>query len=414
MTIKKLIRKLSIGVKPIFWALPPAGDFINPFSVFYTALIHSKNQLRHLLKAEFPEHELFFLNSGKSALYLAFSNIKSVSGRDVVAMPAYTCPDVASSAVKAGMRLLLLDFVQAGKLEVGCPSDDQVEMLSCTVGTNLFGLYDSTKLGAFSSHHKRYHIEDACQGALSQTGQDSGGRKALGVNEDVIGLFSFGRGKAYCGAGGGLLIIPKRSEFHTLLADMSHHYRDLSKPHFVDSASYLIKLFVYWVLERPYFYWILRFVPFSGLGETKVHLNFPIRRSSRMELAGMLVSLRSRERTKRRKLKVLDIYKGSPSSDSAARSEVPIRLPVILNEKLKLAITSAYKKKMFYLGISTSYPHCIDSYEELEAHVLNRDLENAVDIAKSIVTMPIHSYVRVRDVKNIFKLIRKIKRECNV
>jgi len=398
VTIKRLIRKLAIGVKTIFWALPPAGGFINPFNVLFTAIFNSKGKLRYQLQRSYPDHELYFLNSGKSALCLAYSNIKLVTGKDLVAMPAYTCPDVASSAVRAGMRLLLLDFEQPNKLQVACPRVDEFNAIACTVGTNLYGLDDSSSLSDRSHRQGVFHIEDVCQAALSNVGD-----RALGVSGKSIGLISYGRGKAYCGVGGGLLLVPRNERHEPLLGELSHHYRDLPKPHFVESIVYIIKLFIFWILERPYFYWLVRFIPFTGLGETKVLLNFPIRRASRMELALMLIASRSRKSIRKQKLKVLAFYKGEQKKDMEEGDEAPVRLPVILNEEMKRALMTSYSSDLNKYGISPSYPRCIDEYKELQDFVLNQDTANAHLIAKSIITLPVHKYVRKRDVKKIFK-----------
>lgn len=408
MSIKELIRKLTLRVKTMIWALPPAGGFINPFQVLFSALGNGRDGLQHLLEQKYPNHELFFLNSGKSALYLVYNNLKIITRKDVVALPSYTCPDVASSAVRAGLRVWLLDFQEGKNLEVACPSKEEAENFICTVGTNLFGLDDSSDLRAFSLDNGIFHIEDVCQAALSNFGE-----RESGVCESSIGIMSFGRGKAYCGAGGGLLMIPRNSKYEALISEMHYQFREIPKAHFFDSLQYILKLTIFWLLERPNLYWLVRLIPFTGLGETKLKLEFPIRKASTMELAAMEFGIRNRDVIRSQKSKVLAYYKEVQSKKVDDVSEVLIRLPVILTKDARNKLAKKYKTFMNKYGISFCYPKCIDAYGGMAEHVINQSSNRALSIAEGIVTLPLHRHVRRSNVKKIITLISELKRETN-
>lgn len=405
MIKRRLIRKLSISVKSFFWALAPAGGFVNPLIVLSYLLKFKKGKLKYLISSLYPKHEVFFVNSGKSALFLALNNIRALSSKKLCFIPAYTCPDVASSALLAGCEIGLLDTLSATSLILAAP--DQSDDIGSIVGTNLYGTDDSDLIRKFCAEKGVTYIDDICQAALSNRAGAE-----LGISGDTISVISFGRGKAYSGVGGGMLFVPKGDKFQAILHEITLHYKELAKPHTMDGILCFLKLCLYWILERPYFYWLIVNIPFLGIGETKVFLDFPLRRASVAEMAVMYAFLKRREQERSVRLKKLGLYKEAikESKEGKDQEEVPVRLPIVLAPEVRALMFDTYRALCKKYGISSSYPKTISEYDEFKDYVVAGSDQNAKKVCAGLITLPTHKFVRKRDVTRIIRLIKKVQK----
>src|SRR3989442_1663171 len=159
--------------------------------------------LHELLAREFAAERVRLLASGTQALQVALVEAaRDVRGDVIAALPAFTCFDVATAAVGAGVRIALYD-VDPGTLS---PDLDSLTA-ALTVGarlvvvTPLYGvavqwravLECAAAVGAAV-------IEDAAQGfGASWLGRPLG---SLGA----VSVLSFGRGKGWTGGRGGALL----------------------------------------------------------------------------------------------------------------------------------------------------------------------------------------------------------------
>jgi perosamine synthetase len=133
---------------PVFRFVPPAGTPMGIADIAWWArhvltdddtLIRFEEEFR----ARFGVRYCTFVSTGRAALTLALRALKTLDGaqRDEVVIPSYTCFSVASSVVKAGLKVRLADVDPAtldfapGALE----TIDESRVLA-VVATNLYGL----------------------------------------------------------------------------------------------------------------------------------------------------------------------------------------------------------------------------------------------------------------------------------
>ncbi len=395
MSYKKLFRKVVETVKRLFWVLAPAGGFINPFKVIATYFTHSRGELQDLICKFYPNQEIFFLNSGKAALFQLFYGLRVTTGKKIIGIPAYTCPDIACSAIRAGLELNLLDLEKSNSLSVSSPKNEDINNLCAVLASNLYGVDDAKNIRAFCENSGLVFIDDICQASFIEG------------NNNVIRVSSFGRGKAFSGVGGGLLSIPSESKFESLISEINYSLREVPHAHFSEDILYWLKLFIFWILERPYVYWIIAYLPFTGLGETRIKLSFHLRKASKMELATMLTGLRAREKEVEGRLRVSNLYAGKEPN-----KEILTRYPMILepSARMQLATENNFVRKY---GLSFSYPKCLDEYDELQSYIVNSGFENSRKVSRGIVTLPTHRYVRTSDAKFIIEKINALREKEN-
>ncbi|HEX2189850.1 MAG TPA: DegT/DnrJ/EryC1/StrS family aminotransferase, partial [Longimicrobiaceae bacterium] len=196
--------------------------------------------------------------SGTQALHLALEEAKRRGGGAPVALPAFTCYDVASAAVGADVRVALYDVDP----ETLAPDPASLErVLAAGAGAALVGpLYGVPlpweELRALADRHGAVLVEDAAQGhGASWRGRPLGSLGDLSV-------LSFGRGKGWTGGRGG-----------ALLARGGHGgpLRALPEPHAAAEAKTAALVAAQWLLGRPGVYGIPASIPGLGLGETVYH-----------------------------------------------------------------------------------------------------------------------------------------------
>jgi perosamine synthetase len=384
-------------------AIPPAGSSLSPFSLF-PEIFYLSNTLKLQIRSLFPNHEIYFLNSGKAALQLVLEAIRFTSGRNSILMSAYTCPDIAMAAIRSNCKIALFDIDEKNmqpKSEIFFSSINPEEIASI-IFSNLYGIPDRIPADLPKGV---YVIDDACQSALSHRENSP-----LGVSDTHIGIYSFGRGKAFSSAGGGILIVPrtdipgKELYFSNVHRELKNIYTELDKENYIDSILYFIKMSLLWIFEKPLFFWIALLIPMLKIGETKVQLTFSTRRPSRITLAAMLACLKRKDQRTKMLKKILRRYPDSLTSHINQES-VHTRFPILLSEEKKKSILK--NKRHRKLGISGSYPKTIDKYPEINPHIIKNTTpcQGAENIAKKILTLPVHNYVKDNDIIKIINLL---------
>ncbi len=361
-----------------FRVIPPAGNFLPFFSVFKKYLKCSENKLNQEIKTHFPKHNVFTLNSGKAALLLVLKSIKEIDSRSFILISAYTCPDIAICAILAGFKIRLLDtHIKSSSISV--PTDDDLRDCVAVISSNLYGEIDDSNVEKICKDNNLFHIDDACQSAHSFKNGSLVGR-----SENSIGIFSFGRGKAYSAVGGGMLTIPKNEYFISLAKIVEKNYHELAKPSFEDSHKYLIKLAVLNILKYPYFYGIVTKIRFFKLGETIINFNIEDKKASKAELA--LISFA---------LSTENIYNSFS------------RKALIVSKEIKQKFFAGNSAKK--LGLSPSYPKILIEYHELKELLheenKNRHFPNAKLLSETILTIPNHDLINEHDRIEIYKLL---------
>ncbi|MBP1750314.1 MAG: DegT/DnrJ/EryC1/StrS aminotransferase [Deltaproteobacteria bacterium] len=343
----------------------------------------------------------FALSSGKAALVLILQALSELlPERDEVLIPAYTCFSVPSAIVRAGLRVRLCDM-EAGSLDFNF---DRLEKqldnprLLCVIPTHLFGIpADVERVKSMVARRGISVVEDAAQAM----GGEWNGRK-LGTLGDV-GLFSMGRGKAFSTVEGGVILTDDDLIGRTIRKRLS----TVAGPGATDCLRLILYAFALSFLISPPIYWLPKSLPFLKLGETKFNTAFPIRSFSPFQ-AGVAKGWKSKI-NELKGIRLRNAQKIAAHGILLAgvhHSGIPdlIRFPVL--------VTSADDKRRILqesekmgLGISGGYPDSIDGIIELGYRSEGERFPNATDLAERLLTLPIHSFVRNRDIHKIAQLL---------
>ncbi|HLE18594.1 MAG TPA: aminotransferase class V-fold PLP-dependent enzyme, partial [Syntrophales bacterium] len=235
------------------------------------------------MESEFKEYfgtdHVFFVSSGKAALYLILLALKSIRNRTKVIIPAYTCYSVPSAVLKAGLKIVPCD-IRAETLDFDSEAlkilldDDTL----CIIPTHLFGIpSDVDNIKNICQGRGIYIIEDAAQ-AMGVTS----GEKKLGTLGDVA-FFSLGRGKNItCGSGG--IIVTYSEEIADVLRKL---YRGVKRVTVREYLADIISVVLMSLFIMPFLYWFPHGLPFLKIGETKFYRDFPVFRLSGFQ-AGLM------------------------------------------------------------------------------------------------------------------------------
>src|SRR5690606_9338949 len=216
-------------------------------------------RLTELLAREYDATGVVLCGSGTQALQLALRAALARVGRPCdVALPAFSCYDVAAAAVAVGRPLRFYDL-DPGTLAPEPNSFDRVlrDGARIAVVSPLYGIpvpWDA--LEATAARHGAVLIEDAAQGH----GAAWRGRPLGAMGE--ISVLSFGRGKGWTGGAGGAVLFRGDSG-----AEAAEFCRSLLGAHPGGGAHTAVV--AQWALGRPRLYGIPASLPFLGLGETR-------------------------------------------------------------------------------------------------------------------------------------------------
>jgi len=381
--------------------LPPVAAPVSPRSLFHglMALLSGQDETGKRLeelKVYFNVRHTFLVSSGKAALYLILTALKSLSPeRRQVVIPAYTCFSVPSAVVKAGLEVVPCDIdpetfdFDYGELE----SVLDVQKL-CVVPTHLFGMpADMDRISEICRRKKILLVEDAAQ-AMGGTYR---GQK-LGTLGDV-GFFSLGRGKNItCGAGG--IVVTDSDD---IAEAVSREDRKLGPPRFFEEVKDLCTLLLMTAFLHPSLYWLPAGIPSLGLGQTLFHDDFPVRRLSRMKVAILKDWRNHLERLNRHRSQMTVSWIARLGLDGKRKESFPcLRMPVLVDSpsfREKLWSTSAKRG----LGISPFYPSPISEISQLRGLWNGNTFASAKRVSERLLTFPTHAFVSEKDQDEIMK-----------
>lgn len=385
--------------------IPPAASPLSMTDLAYGVYGMVNRQLIGKLERELREYfgteYVFLVSSGKAALWLIFSGLKRLTGRNRVIIPAYTCFSVPSAVRMAGLETVLCD-VRPETLDYdytrlgGLIDEDTL----CVVSTHLFGIpSDVAAIRERIGNRNVFIVEDAAQAM----GGESGGRK-LGTVGDVA-FFSFGRGKNItCGSGGAII---------TSSADIADSIRtDHRELGSVPMAAYLrniaealfLMLFV-----RPNWYWLPKGLPFLKIGETRFFRTFPVRTFTGFQ-AGLLYRWREKlEAFNRIRARNADFYLDALGLPEGVpiykRGRIYNRFPIFAGreeEKGKLCESGDR------FGISPMYPTPVNEIEEIRDELRSSHVHHATGVSRTLVTLPTHGLLREADQQAICDVTGKV------
>jgi perosamine synthetase len=366
---------------------------------FRAAICH-RYQLRHC----------FFVSSGRAAMFLLFRVLRTLAGHDRtdVIVPSYTCYSVPAAAIRAGLRVRILDIDPVTlSYDLDQLARTDFSQVLAIVSSNLYGIpNDLPAIAAIARQHGVYFIDDAAQslGAV-MNGQPVG-------SFGDAGLFSLDKGKNITSIQGGILV----TQSDALAVEIRKELAQLPAPPWKRTLAQAIQLLIYAILLRPWLYWIPARLPFLKLGTTHYEIDYPVERYSQNlgVMAALLlqhidsITQKRMEATRRyfellRNLPFLDLPKPLPGAQP-----VYLRFPVRLDtperrDRLLAALQAAG------LGATLSYPGSTLDIPEAQAYIDREHSHGAAGRALSarILTLPTHPYVRQQHIERICTIIRK-------
>ena len=411
--------------RPAFRQIPPAGGFVSPGRVIdgiFKVGILARKEFRDKLMSYTGASAAITTNSGKEALLRIFELAKAHTVRRSVLVSAYTCPDIATAAIRANFKIYLLDInertldVRSEGIEPRIKDNTAFVVLS-----NLYGLPDKMEPWFnFRGASGCGIIDDACQSLLSRRGEF-----VVGAMPSTIGVASFGRGKAICGVGGGAILVPASgySQQADRLIDqaVAGDLRSMKPAAAGGGFGASMKDFIIGtlasLLERPELYSIPARLPFLKLGETEVKKDFPVGRPSMIAMLHALIQLQHAEKTsallRANALSWADRLSGStviqPFLERGGKEDqgiVPIRYPIVFEKEEQCAVVLQALTDAG-LGASGSYPETINNYPELRAYVLKSNIASSQTVAQRIITLPVHRGVKEADIDRAAAIIRE-------
>lgn len=335
-----------------------------------------------MLEGRYRDRRALLTDSGTSALTLALR--MSTSGTpesNIVALPGYACPDVATAAIGAGFGIVLYD-VDADTLEPMAASVRRCLQKGAThlVVVHLYGrLVNMTPFAAMAKEFGATLIEDAAQSAWGLQ------QRERGPNVAPFAVLSFGRGKGVNAGGGGALLMHASARGADPLPPVSAG--SAWKSLLVTAASE--------VLSAPWLYAIPAAVPALGVGQTVYHDPQPARSMSAQSVRLLGTALEREHSVAAARRVHADRYRSALETRCALlfaegdrSTDGALRFPVRLNREPSPTLAR--------LGVSRSYPRTLLDYAEVQRHLTSTpdDLAGARQLAASTYTLPTHSRIR--------------------
>ncbi len=359
--------------------------------------VHESADLRREVAASVQDaygaSSALLVASGTDALRLALAGVCATTTRRHVALPAYSCYDVATAAEGADVGVVLYDI---DPLTLG-PEDRSLRAAlesqpAAIVGAHLYGYpVDMERLGGMARDAGAVLIEDAAQA--------SGGRfrgRALGSFGSLT-VASFGRGKGMtAGAGGALLAHDEVGE--RIVAWAARRLRPPAAG-LRDAAM----LGVQWTLGRPAWYWLPAMLPFLRLGETVYQPPSPPSAMSGASTRALRVAMLARDADVEVRRASARRFYAAASASRSVRVVEPVAGadPGFLRFPIRTVGTTVAQalRTIGRHGAAPSYPLVLASLPSFGKRVLNRRevLDGARTLADTLLTLPTHRFVEPSD-----------------
>lgn len=357
------------------------------------------------------QHEhCFFVSSGRAAMFLLLRALRTLSAhaRTDVIVPSYTCYSVPAAAIRAGLRVRVLD-VDPKTLSYDLEALARTDFSSvlAIVSANLYGLpNDLVALAALARDRGVYFIDDAAQ----SLGATINGHVAGGFGD--AGLYSLDKGKNITSIQGGMLVTRSQA----IANEIGKELERAPSPPWQRTLSQSIQLLIYGLMLRPWLYWIPARLPFLKLGTTRYEIDYPVERYS--PSLGVMASLlfRKIDTITQRRRENAHLYQEQLRDIAFLQFPTPLpgSQPVYLRFPL-LVDNGARRDRLLELlnaeglGATGSYPLSTLDIPEIQEHLDLAGSRGDVgrSIAERILTLPAHPYVRPGHIEKICRLIKQ-------
>jgi dTDP-4-amino-4,6-dideoxygalactose transaminase len=351
--------------------------------------------VRNHLIARFHPAELALVDSGTTALALAFRLAAARRPGQPMLLPAWGCYDLATAADAADVPVLLYDLDPA---TLG-PEWDSLERAlraepAAVVAAHFYGLpVDLARISELIGATGPVLIEDAAQGA----GGWVGGRRLGAIG--ALSVLSFGRGKGMTGGKGGALLANDPA--------WASQVGRFSFPARRGSASEAVALVAQWALTRPSLYGLPARMPWLGLGETVYHPPHSAGPLTALAAGTLDVTIRltDQEADQRRAhadwlIESLGASAIRPCAPPAGSRPGWLRLPLRLGG---LADPAPADRLVRSLGIYPGYPLSLADLAGFAPRLVapKEPVPGARELARRLVTLPTHGAVTQRDLERL-------------
>jgi len=339
----------------------------------------------------FGGYSSYWIDSGTSALALAFLSIKSLRAEMVfpeVILPGYCCPDLVAAAHYAGLRPVIID------IEIDDPALDQ-HALRAAITANTVAIIAINFLGVGENFQalQALKIEHPHLLIVEDNAQWFPCAEELHLLSGDFVTFSFGRGKPVSLLGGGLLL--SKCELSSEVVANVKRQQNLSG---ISSLLLMIKYFIYNRLTEPFFYQFLNRNPLLSLGQTRYH--------SLLEITSM-DSVRSTLLATN-----MELYANSNAAVDLKYDQLFLDIgfqnafkPLGTNRRRRLLrypvlFSSIEQKNRIYpklvklgLGATEMYKMTLPEIEGVKDISTKGSLKNAISFASRFISLPVHGAV---------------------
>jgi len=393
----------------IRWQLPAYSPLAlgRILSAALDAAIGAEGPLERLaehLQSEFRAERAILTGSGTHALQLALSGARARAPGRPVALPAYTCFDVATAALAGDVPAVFYD-VEPTTLapDLGTVRSCLDAGASTVVANSLYGFpLDWGALQELCVQRGALLIEDAAQGNGSAWQGQGWGRFG------DLTVLSFGRGKGWTGGVGGALLVRREEDLPPAAIPLP----DAASTG-MGAKAFALSL-AQWGLGRPLLFGVPQTLPGLGLGETTLHLPTP---ASGMPAFAASCVLRhealalgrgpDRRSQARRWDEALQGVSGvSPCRPLAEEDCGYLRYPVRASASVARALDSPAARRG---GVARGYPRALPDLPELEALGGGPDVHapGARELARALRTLPVHSIVKEVDRRRVLAMLAR-------
>jgi len=350
------------------------------------------------------------MDSGRAALALALAALhRARPDRDEVVLPAFTCFTLPAAAVRAGLRVRLVDLVP----QSFAPDPDQLSAVAgprtlAVVAPHLVGYpLDLTPLRHAAARVGAIVVDDAAQ-AL---GARIAGLPAGAAGD--LGILSFGRGKPLTALGGGAVICDDPQ----IAAPIEDAARALAAPPRGAALRHAAAAALYTPVLSPRLYWLPARLRFLKLGLTEYDPGFPLRPldAFRTSLAvrgleRLALVNEARRRTAERLTRALaDIPGLTLLPVPAAGHVIFLRFPILFpspadRDRAHAALRAAG------IGSSRLYPAPLTAIPHLARHSpdAGRSFPVAAQLAGTLLCVPTYPHVGEREVAITAAILRSV------
>jgi len=397
----------------MFRTLPPTAAPIK-FRDLLSGVLSSfvdhgaESELKGQIREYFKVKHVFFVSSGKAALYLSLRAMQQSSKRKEVVIPAYSSFCLASAVARSGLPVKLCDIdPDTLDFDLAKLKSMVTEKTMAVIPVHNYGLVCNMKeIQKIALEKGAYVVEDAAQAAGAQLEN-----RKVGTIGD-IGILSLGRGKNICALGGGVILTDKEP-----LAALIDEVLDLyPRESFFRECSSMLTGVALSLFLHPERYAVPARLPFLNLGANVFDPDFRIARLSNVNAEvgrRAFLSLDPYNEIRIRNARLLnhDLCRNEslriPKPFVAGQS-VYLRFPILFRkEETRRRVFRGLSRRR--LGASCSHPTPLNEIPAFTKYLCaENDYPGAKFVADRILTLPTHPYVNEYDIQKIVSRINRI------